>query len=356
MAVLMPVAFRCLARELALLFVGVFAVLLVVGLGGRFLGFLQQAAAGRFAAETLWLLVALRVPEFVQLTVPFALFVALLLAFGRLHAENEYVALLGAGASPGRVLRWVLSIALPLALAVAALSFVATPEARRAYRALSVAQLLDSEVDAVVPGAFQIHSRGRASYVQAVDEETKALLGVFMAQRQGPRSMTMWAARGRQHRSPTTGSRFLVLEEGVRYEGVPGTGDYREVRFRRLGQRLRRQALPPGDDARSAPTRSLALDDPRQAAELESRLAPPLMVLASAMLAVGAARPRPRAGRFSRLLPGVGLFLGYYLLLVLAQDAAADGVLPPHVGVLGVHALALLLAAWLIRRSARPAA
>lgn len=355
MAVLMPVAFRHLARELALLFLGVFAVLLAVGLGGRFLGFLQQAATGRFSAETLWLLVALRVPEFVQVTAPFALFLALLLAFGRLHAEREYVALVGGGASPGRVLGWVLLVALPLALAVAALSFVATPEARRAYRALSVAQRLDSEVDAVVPGAFQIHSRGRASYVQAVDEESNTLRGVFMAERRGRESMTMWAERGSQHRSPATGSRFLVLEDGVRYQGAPGDHGYRVASFRRLGQRLHRDAAPPVDDVRSAPTPKLAPSDPRQAAELQSRLAPPLMALVSAVLAVGAARPRPRAGRFSRLLPGVGLFLGYYLLLVLAQDAAADGLLPPHLGVLGVHALALLLAVWLVRRSARPA-
>lgn len=350
----MAVAFRYIARETALLFCGVFALLLVVGLGGRFLGFLQQAAVGRFAADKLWLLLALRVPEFVQVTAPFALFLALLLVFGRLHAEREYVALTSGGARPGRMLAWALASALPVAAVVGALAFVVTPQAGRAYRTLSLEQRLESEVDAVVPGTFQIHSRGRATYVQSVDRDARRLEGVFMAQREGANSMTMWAERGRQHRSPETGSRFLELEDGRRYEGAPGTHGYRVVEFRRLGQRLRREPLPPISDVRSTPTVALALREPGPAAELQARLAAPLMALVSALLAFGIARPPPRAGRFARLLPGVGLFLGYYLLLVLAQDAAAEGAVPPHLGVLAVHLAALLAAVWLIRRSMRP--
>lgn len=349
----MAVAFRYIARELALLFCGIFALLLVVGLGGRFLGYLQQAATGRFAPEKLWLLVALRVPEFVQITAPFALFLALLLAFGRLHAEREYVALVGGGVRPARLLAWVLASALPVAALVALLSFVATPEASRAYRTLSVEQRLEGEIDAVVPGTFHIHSRGRTSYVQAVNRETKQLQGVFMAQREGAASMTMWAETGRQHRSPETGSRFLELADGVRYEGTPGTGSYRVVQFGRLGQRLQREPLPPISDVRSMETGALVLDEPRQAAEFQARLAAPVMAVVGALMAFGVARPRPRAGRFARLLPGVGLFLGYYLLLVLAQDAAADGVVPAHLGVLGVHGVALIGAGWLLWRSGR---
>ena len=352
----MTLAFRYVARELALAFAGVLALLLVVGLGGRFVGFLQQAASGRFSAEALWLLLALRVPEFVQITVPFAAFLALLLTFGRLHAEREYMALVSGGAGAGRIVVWVLASAVPLAALVGTLSFGLTPEARRLYAELSLEQLFDSELDAIVPGTFHGHAAGRGTtYVRTVDRAANRLEDVFMARRDGRSSTVVWAESGRSYRSPTTGSRFLELRDGTRYEGEPGTAGYRVARFRRLGQRIEHELPLPRTDVRMAPTPALDVENPRQAAELQWRVSLPLMTIVVALLALGIAKPRPRAGRFARLLPGVALFVGYYLLLVFAQDAVAEGVVPAGLGLWGVHGFFAALAAWLIRSSGRPA-
>ena len=351
----MGIAFRYVGRELLLLFLGVFVLLLVVGLGARFIGFLQEAATGRFAAEALWMLVALRVPEFVQVTAPFALCLAVLLVFGRLHAEREYVALTSGGATPWQTVAWLLACALPIAALVALLSFSVTPEARRLYAALSLEQLRDSELDAVIPGAFHVYSEGRGvTYAQAVDRATNTLRGVFVGEREGVQSVTVWAESGRQHRLPATGSRFLELIDGVRYEGAPGEAGYRVVRFKRLGQRLERRQPAPLDDVRKLPTAALDTAKARDAAELQWRYALPLMALIAPLLAFGIARARPRAGRFARLVPGVGLFVGYYLLLVTMRGLVADGAAPAPWGLALVHVAMLALAAWLVRRSARP--
>ena len=345
-----------MGRELALVFLGVFALLLGVGLSARFIGFLQGAADGRFTAEALWLLLALRIPEFVQVTAPFALFLALLLTFGRLHAEREYAVLAAAGASPGRFVRWILVIVVPVAAFVAVLSLVVTPQARKLYAELSLEQLVDSELDAMVPGAFHSHDGGRrVSYAQSVDRATNRLEGVFLAQRRGSVDVTVWAESGHQFRHPVTGSRFLELHNGVRYEGRPGEAGYRVVAFERLGQRLEREAPRPLIDVRSFRIAELGVDDPRQAAELQGRMAWPLMTLVAALAAFGMARPQPRAGRFARAVPGVALFVVYYLALVFAQDGIAEGVVPRLPGLWLVHAIMLGVAVWLIVAGTRPA-
>lgn len=353
----MVVAFRYVARELLLVFGAVFALLLVVGLGGRFIGFLQEAAGGRFAASALWQLLALRVPEFVQVTVPFAFLLALLLVFGRLHAEREYVALTSGGASTARIVAWLMAIALPLAAVQAALAFAATPMARQRYAALSLEQLAQAEVDAVLPGAFHVYGDGRrVTYAQSVDGETKRLGGVFMAEQSGQRSITVWAQSARQRRLPETGERVLELEDGTRYEGTPGQQGYSVVRFRRLGQRLESEPVVVLADVRAEPTAALSWRVPRQAAELHGRIAVPLMTVVSALLAFAVARPRPRSGRFAKLAPGVGLFVGYYLLLEFARDALAEGAIPALFGLWGVHALVLALAGIMLRYAVRPRA
>lgn len=351
----MAVAFKHIARELALVFAGVFAALLAVGLGGRFTGFLQQASVGRFSADALWLLLALRVPEFVQVTAPFALGLAILLTFGRLHAESEFMALASGGVGPRRVVGWVLACALPLAGLVALMAFSVTPEARRAYGALAREQLLTSGLNAVTPGAFHVRSGGRrVTYAEAVTAGGDELRGVFMAEA-GERDVLVWAKAARQHLSPHTGSRFLELRDGVRYEGNAGAADFRVVRFSRLGQRLAGAPAPPRRDPRALATAALDVGDPRHAAELHWRLALPVMTVVGALAALGGSRPPARGGRFTRVLPGLGVFVAYYLLLVAAQDAVADGAPLAGVGMWLIHAVMLAFGAWLSRRSWRPA-
>ena len=348
--VMAGVAFRYVSREWLFVFAGLLGLLLAVGLGGRFVGFLQEAATGRFTAEALWLLVAFRVPEFVQVTVPFALYLALLLTIGRLHAEQEHVVLVAGGVRPRRMLLWLLGSATPVAAVVAVLSFVVTPEARRLYADLSLEQLVDSELDAVIAGAFHVYAEGRrTTYARAVDRDANRLEGVFMAERNGPVSVTVWADRAQQHRVSEAG-RFLEFGDGVRYEGVPGESAYRVVEFARLSQRIDRTPPVPLDDARRTATAGLVLDDPRQAAEWQWRAAFPVMCLVSVVLAVGVARPAPRTGRFSRLLPGVALFVVYYLSLVFARDFVADGLLGAIPGLWPVHVLLLGIGAWLAAR------
>ena len=344
------VAFRYLGREWLTVFAGLLGLLLAVGLGGRFIGFLQEAATGRFTAEALWLLVAFRVPEFVQITAPFAMYLALLLTFSRLHAEQEHVVLVAGGVRPRRMLLWLLASATPVAALVAMLSFAVTPEARRLYADLSLEQLVDSELDAVIAGAFHVYAEGRrTTFARVVDRDANRLEGVFMAERDGPVSVTVWADTAKQHRVSESG-RFLEFSNGRRYEGVPGESPYRVVEFARLSQRIDRAPPAPLDDARRTPTAELALHDAAQAAEWQWRAAFPVMCLVSVVLAVGVARPAPRAGRFSRLLPGVALFVVYYLALVFARDFVADGLFGPIPGLWPVHLILLGTGAWLLGR------
>ena len=107
------------------------AVILLIAIGERFTHFLEKAALGQIPSSTVLRVVALRLPEILQLVVPFALYFALLLGLGRLYASQEMVVLQTAGMAPSQILRWLSPTVLGLALAVAALSLWLTPYARQ---------------------------------------------------------------------------------------------------------------------------------------------------------------------------------------------------------------------------------
>ena len=352
----MVVAFRHVNRELAGVFAVVFLTLLVIALGGRFIGYLQEAALGRYSTDALWLLAGLRLPEFAQLTAPFALMLAVLMCCGRLHAEGEFAALTSAGASPLRILSWLAAGILIVAAGVAYLALAVTPVATRATSELLSEQRSTLLLPSIPPGVFVSSDRGRrVTYAEDVDPAGGRLLRVFMSYSQGRDFSTMWAEAGSQYVDGETGSRFLLLERGARYEGRAGDAAFDMVEFERLGHRIE----PNTEDVASAkaaalPTASLDSRNIAHVAELQWRVSLPLLTVVGAFAAFGMARVRQRAGRFARIVPGTVLFAAYFLACAAARSAVADGALPAAVGIWPVHAVMVALAFYAIRRSARP--
>ena len=103
----MGIAFRYVSRELLAVFFVTALVLLVIALGGRFMGYLQDAAVGKHSADALLRIIALRVPGFLQLTLPFSFYIALVLTAARLYADQEMTVLVTSGSSPSQVLLWI---------------------------------------------------------------------------------------------------------------------------------------------------------------------------------------------------------------------------------------------------------
>lgn len=347
-------------RELFGVFFVVALVLLLIGLGGRFIGYLQDAALGKYAADVLFTLLVFRLPEFLQLILPFALFLAVLLTFSRWYADSEMTVLIAAGAAPVRVLIWALGCALLIAGVVGLMSLFVTPHYALKLDEALISQRENREFEALTPGVFHSLYRGqRVTYTESMDDKRQNLRNVFIGERRDDGSRTtIWAESGSQYEDPVTGSRFLLLQTGRRYEGTPGKGDYRVLEFDRLSQRIE----TPNIERREAKIRTVASNDlwrsggAEQMAELHWRLALPLMTLIATVLAFAQSRVRPREGRFARVLPAMGVFLGYYLVLMLLRGAIGDGKVPTAIGLWPAHLMFALLGYWLFQRAQKPAA
>ena len=354
------VAARYINRELLLVFAVTSLVLLVVAVGGRFIGYLQEAAAGKYAAEGLVGILRLRMPGFLQLLLPFAFYIAVLLTFSRLHADREMAVLQCGGSSPERLLKW---IAAPLAAVVgitAWLSLQVTPASNAALAAWMTEQRARTAFEAVSPGLFNVFDRdGRVVYAESVSRDRGTLTGVFISDyRPGQPVATVWAKEGRQYQDERTGSRFLVLKDGRRYLGGSGARNYRVARFDTLSQRIAENGRPPRRiDEDAVSTAALWQRGGAAAmAELHWRVGLPVFCLVGTLMAMGIARAKPRQGRFARVVPGVLMLLAYYFLLLVNLSALAAGVVPSPVGLWPAHALFYVAGAILFVRAGRPVA
>ncbi|MCY3884498.1 MAG: LPS export ABC transporter permease LptF [Gammaproteobacteria bacterium] len=353
----MHTVYRYVVKELLLVLCVVFAILIFIGVGFRLTGYLQEAANGRFDADVLWTLIALRLPEFVQIVLPFSLFLAIVVTLGRVHADQEFVVLVSGGMGPIKMIGWLLSIVVPCSVVVGLLSLQVTPRATSSVVGLVADQAISSEIAAIVPGKFRMFSGGsRTIYSEGIDRDSRTLSGVFYSESKDDRSTIVIARTAQIRIGSLPGERLLVLKDGRRYEGTPGKPNYRVINFEELALRLElEEALPLDLALESRPTTDLDLSVPEDAQELHWRIALPIITLVGCLFAYGISRTKPRSGRFGQIVPGILIFVSYYVLLVLARQGMAQNTILNTLGLWPVHALVGLAAIYTTIKQSRPA-
>ena len=352
------IVFRYLSREVLVTLSAVSAVLLVIIMSGRFIKYLAQAAQGVLDPSVLFLIMGYRMPGFLQLILPLGLFLGILLAYGRLYLDSEMTVLSATGMSNRRLLGYSMAPAAIVAVIVAWLSLGLAPQGVAEVAKIFNQQDAMTEFDTLVPGRFQAMKDGsRVTYTEGLSDDRGQLAGVFISEKRMQRQVegekpkqsgitVLVAEKGRQVIQPD-GSRYLILENGYRYDGNPGQADYRATQYETHGVLLPKPSVSAEIGEREAvPTRELiGSDEPRYQAELQWRLSIPLLVFIVTLLAVPLARVNPRQGRFLKLLPAILLYMAYLALLIGARGQLDKGKIPMELGLWWVHALFLLIGA-----------
>ena len=349
----MRVIERYIFREVLLNWIGVTLVLLIILLSNQLASVLSRAAEGGFSGDVVLNLLWLSsLQQLVQL-IPIGLFLAVMLALGRLYHESELTAMQACGLSNGRLLKPVMWLALLAAALLTWLSFELAP--RSVQQALDIRSqaVREARFASLEPGKFRSFSAGKGIVFYAESVDAQGVLHNIYAERSAGERLEIWVAKRAIQQGIGEQQQTFVLYEGQRYEGIPGSNQFRVIDFVEGGIPV---SLP---EVTSRMTRVTARDtlsllgsgELADRAELHRRLASPLMVLVLAVLAVPLARLRPRQGRYARVGYFILLYLFYSGLIVFAGNALSRGQWPAWLGMWWVHGLVLLLAAWLWRRS-----
>jgi lipopolysaccharide export system permease protein len=343
---------RSLIREFSLIALSVVGVLLAIILTRLLITWLGKAAEGVVIPEAVLGLIAFGIINYLPVLLGIAVFVAVLLALTRSYRDSEMTVWFTSGLSIADWVKPVLQFAIPVAIVCAVLSLVAAPWAQS--QSAEYTHLLESrdEVSSVTPGVFrESRTSDRVFFVDKLTERSDVVNNIFMQSTQNNRMGVMVAQSGFVETAPN-GDRFIVLRNGRRYEGTPGTLDYRTVDFDRYAIRIE-----PREVKRDAPaTRALGTLDlfsqrkPEQVAELHWRLSLPIAVILMALFAVPLAFVNPRSGRSWNLVLAVLVYALYNSLLSTFQAWTSQGRIPGWLGLWPVHLTMAGIVAWLFYR------
>lgn len=337
---------RYILREVVTAWLVVTGVLLIILLANQVVGVLERAAANQYPQGVVLELIGLGALQDLSILLPVGLLLGVVLAFGRLYHDSEMAAALACGAGPRNLYVPVVLLAALLSAGLAYLSLVLAPDATERALSLRNAALRAGQFAPIAPGRFRTFGAANAVvYAQEVNADG-TLGNVFVERNRGPLVEVALAGRARHTVTPDGMTHILTLYDGERFEGVPGSAQFRMVRF---AEHVVPVQVPVATDVvRALEARSTAsLVNSRDAggrAELHWRITLPIMCVVLALLAVPLARLRPRQGRYARVWIAVVIFFLYYALASAGKTWIARGTVPEAFGLWWTHAAVALLA------------
>jgi lipopolysaccharide export system permease protein len=336
------IIFRYLSRELFTSMAAVTGILLMILMSSRLIYQLTAAAAGKIPLEIVFFTLLLRLPSFLEMILPLSLFIAILLAYGRLYAESEMTVLTATGFSNGKLLGYTLLPAGVITVLVAFFSLYLSPLGAQKMEDLYRKQATMTEFELLVPGRFQSTDKGsRVTYTEGLSDDKSEMKNVFIADG----NTILLAQTGTQKVNPDTGSRFLELHKGKRFDITPGKLDVEILDFDLYGvkiadeqaerRRIKKEAIPTSE--------LFGNDSNRHISQLQWRFSLIIMVPLCAMIAFPLSKVNPRQGRFARIFPAIILFMMYITLLISLRGMLSKGDISPAIGMWWVHAVYALI-------------
>ncbi|MEJ2590336.1 MAG: LPS export ABC transporter permease LptF [Candidatus Thiodiazotropha sp.] len=332
---------RYLLKEVLKALFAILAVLALILASNIFIRLLKEVAAGDLGTNLLFQMAALQLIRFFSDLVPPAFFFSVLYAVGRMYRDSEMVALEACGVGRLRLYRSLTLTLLPVLLFVGWQALYVNPWAARAADELVAAQEGQaSELAGISAGRFNEYSKGdTVVYVESIDKQAHRMRNVFVQQRRSDTLNLITAKSGFQRIDAPSGDRYLVLDDGYRYEGRPGDYNYRVSEFGRYALRIQDNEGSIVAQRRKSMKNSALLASGQIAdyVELQTRLVKLLAVLVFALLSLPLSRTLPRQGPFGRLVLAFVIYTVYFSMQGVAQRWMLDGVTPLWLGLWWVH-------------------
>ena len=343
---------RAILREYATNGVATLLILLAITVTTQFIRFLGYAARGRISTDAVVTFLGLAGLRYLPILLSLAVFISILLSLSRAYRDSEMVVWFTSGQG---LLSWVrptLIYALPLVFTIGVLSLYLTPWSTG--KAEEYRRLLESreDVSAISPGVFKESKNGdRVFFVEKLTMDLSVVANIFVYSKEEGETGVIVASRGFTETNQN-GSRYLVLENGRRYVGPPGTAEYKIIEFDKYAVRLEektQQAYLPS--VQSRPTAELVSErNPETEAELVWRIGMPLSALTLSLLAIPLSFVNPRVGRSINLIIAALAYLIYNNSLSVFQSWVLQQKISFVTGLVVPHLVVLLIAGIMLYR------
>jgi lipopolysaccharide export system permease protein len=356
--------YRYIFREIAVPFLLGLATFTGALLMGRILQIADLVVAKGVGLSTILWLVAYLLPFFFMITIPMALLLALLLAFGRLSADSEITAMKSCGVSLFRLLPPVLACAFITYLAATVVTVYGLPWGNTSFRNLLIDIVQTRATLNLKERVFNDDFPGLVIYVDHLGREQNLMSGILIQDERNPKEpSTIFADSGMIVNDPATKTLRLSLKNGSIHRSV-GKADYRLLEFQDYDLTINLLQAARGtikteldmtigelrENIRTHPADDKIRRD--ILIEYHRRFALPLACFVFALIGVPLGIQNHRSGKAAGFSISIGIILLYYIVCNIGKTLGQKGMVSPAIAVWSPDLIFLLLGGYLFRKTA----
>ena len=338
---------RYLLREILGPLAVVLSVLCVLQASYGAASFLSDAVSGLLPTDMIVQVISLRTLIALEMLIPIALYLSVVMALGRMYVDSEMTALFVLGLTPAKLMGIIFGLSLCAAVVVAGLSLIARPWAySRSHELASIAEA-SLNTNNMQAGTFYEGGKGeRTIYIERRKGPGAPAGGVFVQLRlRGGGTRIIYATSIEQ--TPHVGEGSQMRLSGAHVYDIDSNAGGSDVVLNadELTLDLPSPSVhPPEYSAIAASTAHLRFSDSAaDVAEFQWRQSTSVTTLLLGMLGVPLSRARPRQHRNARVGIAILIYAGYYLLYESARVWVQTGVIPAFPGLWIAPALLALV-------------
>ncbi len=256
--------------------------------------YLTEAANGTLALEVVLDIVFYKVLIALEMLLPVGLYVSVGVALGQLYTDSEITAISAIGASPIRLYKAVMFLAIPLSILVTLMSMYVRPWAYAQIYQLEQQSQSELDVSHLRAKMFNINDSGRMILSEEINPDSNHLTDVLIYTSSGNKT-SVYRAKTVDMTNPSPITPSVILHSGTGYTlRHQGTDDSERV-YRNLTLDLKPLNL--SVDAKRKAKSVIALirsADPADYAEVQWRESRGVNAFLMALLAISLSRVKPR--------------------------------------------------------------
>jgi len=357
--------YRYLVREiLSPLLLGLVTFTIVL-LMGRMLKLADMVVSKGVPFSDLLLLIAYLLPNFAMITIPMAMLLAVLLAFSRLSADSEIIAIKAGGTSLYRLLPPVLTIALAAYAVTTVVSLYALPLGNVAFKQM-LYHVIEGRLNLnLKEQVFNSDIPGLVLYIDRNDEQSGRLSGIMIQDERNPKEIsTIFADSGTVDSDETSKKLRLHLINGSIHQTVDAV-KYRRLAFKEYVLNVdltksiksfqkKEQDMTLGElrsNLREGKaTKRFSIE---MALEIHRRFALPFACIIFAIVAMPLGIQNRRSGKAAGFTFSIATILVYYVIQSIGESLGEKELLHPAAAIWLPNILFMAGGIYLFRQAAR---
>ena len=314
------------------------------------LDYAEELVAKGVSGQLIAGLIALLIPQALAITIPMSLLLALLIAFGRLSADREFVAMQACGISLRRLLRPVAIIAVS-AWALSSYVLIAlVPGSNQRFLEIVFNVASERAEGDVKPRTFFTDFPNFVLYVQEVPADGRGWRGVFLADSRAEHHIYL-ARSGRVHIDRDRRRIEMELLDATQHR-IDADGKYTVHRFpsgvfsvdpassfARFTAKNSRQMSIAELQAEIAqrrreidPATNKPFSTHNEEMEIHKRFSIPVACLVFGLIGLALGATNRRDGAFGSFVIGIAVVFAYYVPLMIGPSLVKGHYLPPWLG------------------------